>query len=92
MKKLILIIAVVIGLSSCQKEQYVYNHCYTFDKTKFGYASSSFWVDYPLNEQQKKDWCNLMNERVIKNLKRTNPNITVADIDTSYVYLVEKMN
>jgi hypothetical protein len=89
MKKLILIIAVVIGLSSCQKEQYVYNHCYTFDKTKFGVASSSFWVDHPLNEQEKKDWCYLMNTRVIENQKRTNPNITMADIDTSYVYMVE---
>ena len=88
MKKLILIIAVVIGLSSCQKQEYTYNHCFTFDKSKFGYGSNTFWVDYPLNEQQKQEWCNIMNERVIENYKRTNPNITLADIDTSYVYLV----
>jgi hypothetical protein len=92
MKKLILFIAVVIGLSSCTKEEYVYNHCYTFDKSKFGYGSNSFSVDHPLNEQEKKDWCYIMNTRVVENQKRINPNITMADIDTSYVYMFKIVN
>ena len=90
MKKLILIIAVVIGFSSCEKVQYVYNHCYTFDKTNSVYGSSTFWVDYPLNEEQKKNWCDLMNKKLIERYQKTNPNITLADIDTSFVYLVKE--
>ena len=92
MKKLIIIIVSVIGLTSCEKQDYVYNHCYTFDKTKFGYASSSFFVGHELSEQERKDWCYTMDLKVVENYKRTNPNITIEDIDTSYVYMVEHIN
>ena len=91
MKKITLpLIVLAITLCSCGKEDVMYNHCYTFDKTKFGVASSSFLVDHILSKEEEKSWCAEMNNRVIENLKRNNPNIEVEDIDTSYVYLVRE--
>jgi hypothetical protein len=89
MKKIILpLILLVVTLSSCEKMDVMYNHCYTFDKTKFGVASSSFMVDHVLTKEEEKKWCAEMNNRVIENLKKRQPNLTINDIDTSYVYLV----
>lgn len=90
MKKLIIIIGAIFTLSSCTKEDYVYNHCYTLDKSKFGYASSSFFVGHELSEQEKKDWCYTLDLKVVDNQRRTNPNFKLEDIDTSYVYKIEK--
>jgi hypothetical protein len=91
MRKISIIILLVIGFTSCQKEDYVYNHCYTFDKTKFGVASSTFFVSHELSEQEKKDWCYTMDLKVIENYKKKNPSITIEDLDTSYVYMVEHL-
>ncbi len=90
MKKIIIPIIAIITLCSCGKEDVMYNHCYTFDKTKFGVASSSFFVSHVLSKEEERKWCAEMNNRVIENLKRNNPNIEVKDIDTSYVYLVRE--
>jgi len=89
MNKIILPLLLAASISSCTKDDYVYNHCYTFDKTKFGVASSSFFQDHELSEQERKDWCLEMNKKVIRNLN-SNPNYhyELSDIDTSYVYLV----
>lgn len=90
MKKIIIGILGVVVLCSCGKEDVMYNHCYTFDKTKFGVASSSFMVSHILSKEEERKWCAEMNNRVIENLKRSNPSIEVEDIDTSYVYLVRE--
>lgn len=91
MKKLLLsAIAASILITSCSKEGYMYNHDYTFDKTKFGYASGSFVVDHVLTNAEEKQWLNEMNQRIIDNLNRAGHNYKLEDIDTSFVYLVRK--
>jgi hypothetical protein len=88
-KQIAIVIIALFSLSSCSKEDYTYNHCYTFDKTKFGVASSSFFVDHKLSTQEELNWCYEMDRKVIKNLNsNTNNHYELSDIDTSYVYLV----
>jgi len=47
-------------------------------------------VDHVLTKEEEKKWCAEMNNRVIENLKKRQPNLTINDIDTSYVYLVRE--
>jgi hypothetical protein len=89
-KSIAVIIAIaVVGLTSCSKNDYMYNHCYTFDKTKFGVGSRPFTVDHELSKQEQVNWCYEMDKRLIETLNQ-NPsnNYKLEDIDTSYVYLV----
>lgn len=89
MKKLTILAIVSVALASCSKEDYLYNHCYTFDKTKFGVASSSFFQDHELSKQEQEKWCREMDRKVIETLnKNPNNHYELSDIDTSYVYLV----
>lgn len=89
MNKLTVIIIAVLGLASCKKEGYTYNHDYTFDKTKFGYASGSFITDHLLTKEEERNWCYEMDKRVVDNLNHNPSNhYELSDIDTSFVYLV----
>lgn len=90
-KTFAIIITAIVGLTSCSVDDHMYNHCYTFDKTKFGVASSSFTVDHKLSKDEELKWCAEMNRKVIETLN-SNPNhhYELSDIDTSYVYLVRE--
>lgn len=87
-KQIAIVIIALFSLSSCSKNDYMYNHCYTFDKTKFGVASSSFTVDHELSKQEELNWCYEMDRKKIENLNNSGHNYELSDIDTSYVYLV----
>ena len=88
-KSILTLIVASIGLTSCTKEDYIYNHCYTFDKTKFGVASGSFFTDHLLTKEEERNWCYEMDKRIIENLNNNPKNhYEISDIDTSYVYLV----
>lgn len=69
----------------------MYNHCYTFDKSKFGYFSGSFSVDHVLSKDEEIAWNQEMDRKVI-NTYNSNPanNYQLSDIDTSYVYLIRE--
>jgi hypothetical protein len=87
-KQIAIVIIALFSMSSCSKNDYMYNHCYTFDKTKFGVASSSFIVDHILSKEEERNWCYEMDKTKIENLNNAGHNYKLEDIDTSYVYLI----
>lgn len=90
LKSIVLVAFVAFSVASCSVDDHYYNHCYTFDKSRFGYASGGFTVDHELSKEEQKKWCDELCRKVIESLNN-NPNnhYELSDIDTAYVYLAK---
>lgn len=85
MKNIILSISIIVCLSSCSKEGYIYNHSYKCTKNQQGWSSGSFIVDHILSDEEEKNWCEAMNKKVLEQGVSS-----TGIIDTAYVYFVSE--
>lgn len=88
MRNLFIIVISVVTFSSCQKEGYVYNHNYKFDKNEDAYSSGSFTTDHILTKEEEKQWCNEMDNKIVDIRNSYGGNFQLSDIDTSFVYYI----
>lgn len=85
MKNTLILFALIVGLSSCQKEGYIYNHSYKCTKNQQGWSSGAFIVDHVLSDVEEEEWRKTMDKRVIEQGATS-----LGTIDTSYVYFVSE--
>lgn len=80
-----MLISIICGLSSCQKEGYIYNHNYKSVRTQQSWSSGAFIVDHVLSDVEEEEWRKTMDKRVIEQGATS-----LGTIDTSYVYFVSE--
>ena len=87
MKKVIIVISICIGFSSCQEEGYVYKHNYKYSPTQEFWCSGTFVTDHILSPEEENNWRKNLDQEVIE--QGATPN---GVIDTSYVHYVSEVD